>query len=266
MKARKFIPSAVAVAFFLRVFVLATSAAPPAGYKLAWSDEFAGATLDTNKWSYYDLGSRHAAVNVADAVTVSNGCLVITSYTESGIHHAGMISTRGRFEAVHGYWEARIKFADAPGEWSAFWLQSPTLARPLGDPGKAGVEIDICEHRVTEKKGDAIADRVQHTLHWDGYGEHHQQRAFLTPPLGLEQGFHIYGCEVTAAGYKYFVDGKQTWTTNAAASNAKEFALLSSEISTNRWAGTVPTSGYGDRDKSQVKMSVDYVRYYQPQN
>jgi beta-glucanase (GH16 family) len=242
---------------------LRVSATPPADYHLVWSEEFDGTVLDPKKWGYYDLGARQDAVNTPDAVSLSNGCLVISTYTEQGVHYTGMISTRGKFEAVHGYWEARIKFADAPGGWSAFWLQSPTLAHPLGNPGVAGVEIDICEHRSLDKQGDFIADRVQNTLHWDGYGEHHQQRKCLTPPLNLNQGFHVYGCEVTSQGYTFFVDNKPTWTTNVAASNAREFVIFSSEIKNKWWSGPIPEHGYGSRQSSRVKMLVDYVRYYQ---
>ena len=122
-------------------------ATPPVGYKLVWADEFDGPALDTNKWGYRQLGVRGDAINAADAVSISNGCLTITSYTVDKKHFTGMVSTAGLFEPIHGYWEARIKFQDTPGEWSAFWLQTPTMANPLSDPGKAGTEIDICEHR-----------------------------------------------------------------------------------------------------------------------
>ena len=241
------------------------AAAPPPGYKLAWSDEFDRTELDTNKWQFRFAGQkRKAAVISAEAVAVTNGCLTITSYTENGTNFTGMVSTEGKFEAVHGYWEARIQFAEAPGEWAAFWLQSPTLGRPLRDPGKAGVEVDICEHRLVDRKGTNIADQVQHALHWDGYGEHHKHAESLSPPMNLSAGFHLFGCELTSEGYKFFVDGKQTWATNIAASNAREFAILSTEMRINDWAGNIPKGGYGSRASSRVKMTVDYVRYYEP--
>src|ERR1039457_4921286 len=81
------------------------AAAPPTGYKLAWADEFDGASLDTNKWDYRLLGKRHDAMNVTNAVSVSNGCLTITSYTEAGRHYTSMVSTWGKFGPVQGYWE-----------------------------------------------------------------------------------------------------------------------------------------------------------------
>jgi beta-glucanase (GH16 family) len=237
-------------------------AAPPANYQLQWSDEFDGPMLDTNKWVHWLPGKRNDSLNVPDAVTVSNGLATLTTYTEGGKHFTGMISTQGKFEPVHGYWEARVAYTDSVGMWSAFWLQSPTMGRPLGDPGKAGVEIDICEHRQVSDKGENLAEKVQHTLHWDGYGQQHKSKGHLTPAMHLDDGFHIYGCEITEAGYKFFVDGQLTWTVTEAASNAKEFAILSSEIKAGAWAGEIPASGYGNRDTSRMKMTVDYVRYY----
>jgi len=71
---------------------------PPAGYQLAWSDEFDGTTLDTNKWSHRGLGQRHDALNVTDAVALGDGQLTITTYTSGGKHYTGMIGTEGKFE------------------------------------------------------------------------------------------------------------------------------------------------------------------------
>ena len=237
-------------------------AAPPEGYTPAWADEFDAPSLDTNKWIHWQPGPRRDAVNAPGAVSLTNGCLTITSYTKADRHFTGMISTQGRFELVHGYWEARIRFDDSPGMWSAFWLQSPTMGRPVGDPAKAGIEIDICEHRVVGKTGENLAPKVQHTLHWDGYGESHKSKAQLTPEMKLDSGFHVYGFEWTDSAYRFYVDGKLTWTVTEAISHTNEFAILSSEIKDRDWAGRIPAGGYGNRSASKTKMVVDYVRYY----
>lgn len=232
------------------------------GYHLVWADEFNGTALDTNKWIYSELGRRREALNVVEAVKVTNGCLTITTYTEGGRHYTGMISTERTFTPVHGYWEARIRFADAPGMWSAFWLESPKIGRPVGDTRQAGTEVDICEHRFTDNAGTNLAPVVQHTLHWDGYGKHHKSRGQLSPALHLDQGFHIYGCAVTAQGYQYYVDGQPTWKLTEAPTDAREFVILSSEIANHAWSGLIPPGGYGDRAHSTTQMTVDYVRYY----
>lgn len=239
------------------------SAAAPNGYRLAWADEFDGNALDATKWDHRGLGKRRDAINVKEAVTVRDGVLTIRTWTEAGVHHTGMISTAGKFESGPGYYEARIRFDDSPGMWSAWWSQTPTMGRPLGDPARAGMEIDILEHRVTTKAGKDIADQVQHTLHWDGYGEHHKSRGHMSGDCGLSQDWHVFGLEWTEEEYRFFVDGKLTWTGRPV-SRRPQFMLLSSEVDDNRWAGDIPKEGYGDRAHSRTRFQVDYVRYYKP--
>lgn len=240
----------------------AAQAAPPAGYKLAWSDEFDGPALDSSKWQVWLPGKRHDAINTAEAISLTNGCLVITTYTEAGTNFTGMVSTHERFEPVRGYWEARIAFNETPGMWSAFWLQSPTMGRPPDNPVRAGMEIDIIEHRATTKSGEREDGKVQHTLHWNGYGKFHQSKAHTTENSALKSGFHIYGFEWTESAYRFYVDGRVTWSVDGPISTAPEFLILSSEIHDKSWAGTIPAGGFGGRTASRTRMLVDYVRYY----
>lgn len=237
-------------------------ATPPPHYRLAWADEFNGTALDTNYWNYYDPGKRRDAINVSGAISIKNGCLTITTFTRDGKQCTGMVDTRGKFDRSHGYWEARICFEDSPGMWSAFWLESPTIGRPVGNPAKAGTEIDICEHRAVGRNGEDLAGKVHQTLHWDGYGKFHKSAGLLTPDLKLDSGFHLYGLEWTSSAYRFYVDGQVTWTTTNAISSTNEFIILSSEIQNDNWAGKIPKGGYGDLSHSKTKMVVDYVRYY----
>ncbi|MBI5386846.1 MAG: glycoside hydrolase family 16 protein [Verrucomicrobia bacterium] len=239
-----------------------TLATPP-GYKLAWADEFDGTSLDDTKWGHRDLGKRRDALNVREAVTVSGGRLAITTYTQDGKHHTGMICTRDKFERSVGYWEARIQFQDSPGEWSAFWIHSPTMGRSIGDPAAAGMEIDVIEHRVCDQKGRDISGQGQLTLHWDGYGKDHKSKGQMTQDLGLGSGFHTYGLEWTEAEYRFYIDDKLTWTAPTPVSKRPEFIILSSEVKNKDWAGNIPEAGYGPRESSQTKMLVDYVRFYE---
>jgi beta-glucanase (GH16 family) len=174
-----------------------------------------------------------------------------------------MVGTQGKFEPSFGYYEARIRFRDAPGMWSAFWMQTPTMGQHIGDPGKAGMEIDILEHRVCDKNGKGISGLVQHTIHWDGYGPKHQSRSHRTDDLNLDGGFHVYGFEWTPEQYRFFIDGKLTWSITPV-SKRSQHIILSCEAQDNGWAGRIPPAGYGDKATSQTQMQVDYVRYYKP--
>ena len=79
---------------------------PGGSWALAWSDEFDGTNLDSTKWSV-TTGARRDAQNAAAAVSVTNGALVIRTYTESGVHKTGFVGSSGKFTDAFGYWEAR---------------------------------------------------------------------------------------------------------------------------------------------------------------
>jgi len=216
---------------------------------LVWCDEFDGAALDMTKWSYRGLGPRKGGVNVKAAVTLDGkGHLAITTSKVGDKYHTGMIGTQGKFERAFGYWECRVKLQTAIGHWSAFWLQSPTLGKPVGDVAKAGTEIDIFEY--LRKRGD----RMQHTLHLDGYGKDHKSQGKVVNVPGLTQGWHTVGFEWTKSEYVFYIDGKETWRTSKGVSHRPEYIILSLEV--GPWAG--------DISKAKLPDSVlfDYVRVY----
>ena len=238
---------------------------PPPGYQLAWEEDFAGTTVDTSKWTAM-TGPRRDAQNTQDAVSVNGGLLSVTTYTEAGVHKTGFLSTDGKFEPTYGYFEARVKFQDAPGEWCAFWLQSPTNGQPLGAPAQAGVEIDVVEHRVTDQSGGKFADAVALNLNWDGYGPERQNRQRVTalPGGGAVQGqWHTYGVLWTSTGYTFYVDAVPLWTIADAVSQRSESLELTCEVQDASWAGFIPKAGYGDRATSTTGMQVDWVRVWQ---
>src|ERR1700760_196879 len=149
--------------FFLVLLLTATKVfgAVPAGYYLVWSDEFNGSTLDTTKWDYWLLGNRRDAVNTTAAVAVTNGSLVISTYTSGGVNYTAMIANDQKFRTKYGYWESSVKWGDTNGMWSAIWMQSPTMGANINDPFTSGSEIDIGEHRFVDGSGNSIANQIQ---------------------------------------------------------------------------------------------------------
>jgi len=262
--------------FFLAALLASPAifASPPAGYYLAWSDEFDEASLDTTKWDYWLLGTRRDAVNTSSAVSLNGSNLVITTYTSGGTHYTAMVANDGKFRSRFGYWEASIKWGDTNGMWSAFWMQSPTMGTYLFDPIVSGSELDIVEHRSTDggSNGDII-NQVQNNIHWNGYASAAKSAGSGNIGSGLGSGFHTYGFLWTPSVYTLYVDGSNLRSWNFAnngvpISASTEWTILSSEVddTSTTWAGQIPPGGYGDLGTSTTKLTVDYVRYYAPTN
>jgi len=239
--------------------------APIAGYQLLWSDEFDGTSVDPSRWHVW-TGPRRDAVMTTDALSVHDGVLHLVTSTDGGINHTGFLGTDGIFDATYGYFEARIRFHGAPGQWCAFWLNSPTNGVPLGDPATAGVEIDVVEHRFVDDGGWQLKDYVQMTLNWDGYGPQKKsdEKVSLAPGGVPVQGeWHTYGVLWTDTGYTFSMDGVTLWTTNSAISKRSEWIQVTCEVLDASWAGSIPTGGYGPAATSTTGMEVDWVRVWQ---
>jgi beta-glucanase (GH16 family) len=217
--------------------------------KPVWQDEFDGDSLDTTRWAHRGLGRRRDAFNVEDAVTLDGkGHLVITTRRDGDRITTGMIGTQGKFEQAFGYFECRVRLQTQLGHWSAFWLQSPTLGKVIGDPASSGTEIDIFEY--LRNRGD----KIQHTLHWDGYGKDHKSDGHVAEVKGLGEGWHTVGLEWTREGYVFYVDGKETWRSTKGVSHRPQYIILSLEV--GKWAGSIADARLPD------SVMFDYVRVY----
>ena len=160
-----------------------------------------------------------------------------------------MIATADKFERKFGYWEVSVKFQTQEGHWSAFWLQTPTIGRPVGDVAAAGTEIDIFEYHSKWKDG------IHHALHWDGYGKDHKSATKKPTGKDLQTGFHTIGLLWTEDKYIFYVDDQPTWETTQGVSKRPEFIILSLEV--GKWAGDIAKANLPDA------MVVDYVRWYE---
>jgi len=245
-----------------------TPPAQAANYKLAWHDEFEGNNLGSG-WSV-GTAVRDNATQSANAISVSNSILTISTYTDpaTGTHHTGFLNTRALHEFTYGYIEARLRFISRPGQWSAFWLQSSNNKAYTPPNPAAGVEIDIIEHRAMTAAGADISNKLVSNLHWNGYiSGQHQTTGSGLKSLPAGQAFsdwHTLGLLWTATGYTVYLDEAPVWTTTTAVSQANEYLLLTSEIRNNDWAGNIPAGGYGALGAStNPVMQVDWVRVWQ---
>jgi len=242
--------------------------APLLGYVLVWHDEFDRSVVDTSKWTVY-TGPRRGAQNSPAAIAVANGILTITTFSDDSSRLTGFIDTANKFHTCYGWIEARIEFESSPGEWGAFWLQSPTMGRPVNDVGVAGAEIDIVEHRAVDSAGNDISNLYEMNLHWDGYGPHHKHAGGKGSPgpgsPSLQGNWHSYGLLWTEEDYTFYLDGVRQWSARSGVSHTAEFIRLTCEVQNGSWAGMIPVVGYGPLSKSRTRMEVDWVRVWQKQ-
>lgn len=223
---------------------------PPEGkaWKLAWNDEFEGERLDETKWNVPPDGKRRDAFWMRKAISLDGkGHLIISTLKEGDRYIDGCVRTLGTFEHTYGYYVARIQLQEQPGHWSAFWLMGRGVSK-VGDEGRDGTEIDIMEKPWLD-------DRVQQTLHWDGYGRHHKSAGQVAKVPGVMEGFHTFSLLWTPEEYVFYVDGKETWRTQAGGvCQAPLYIKLSDEV--GKWGGDISKAKLPDR------FLVDYVRVY----
>ena len=245
---------------FLLFALIAVYVAVPSGYRLVWSDEFEGNSIDRSKWTY-DYGGQGWGNNELQSYTsrgenayVAGGMLHIRAqkeYYEGSPYTSARMKTKGLFEFQYGYVEARIAVPAFTGIWPAFWM----LGQNIDGAGWPGCgEIDILEAVNTENK-------VYATCHWESNGGHADYGTSRSLDV---TNFHTYFLEWTPYSVKIGVDGTQHYEMiiqdgvgQTGAFHKKFFFLLNVAVGGN-WPGfTIDDSQF------PTEMKVDYIRVYQ---
>jgi len=216
-------------------------------YQLVWHDEFEGDKLDDAKWDVPE-GQRRDGWWRRDAIRLDgNGNLVISAFKDGDKYVDGCVRTKGRFEHAYGYYVARVKLQRQPGHWSAFWLYNMSEGN-IGNGGRDGAEIDIYEKPWLDFK-------VNHAVHWDGYGKEHKSVGTQSMVPGLFRGFHTYALLWTPKEYVFYIDKQEVWRTDGGGvCEVPLYIKLSDEI--GDWAGDIKKAVLPDF------FLVDYVRVY----
>lgn len=268
------------------------------GWHLVFEDNFDGSSLNENiifgdgyegdkmVWTYSPNYERWPAKNAKksnwwcpDTVSLKDGALQIRSFYDDNHACGGVCAGKGRFTGgietrvlnqttgesqmlfsqAFGYFEARVKFPNAPGLWSAFWLQSTGQGK-INNDGKDGTEIDIYESAFIKHK-----TRMGHALLWNGYGEHARVEDYITDTdVNLYDGYHTFALKWTPEYYVFYVDHIPTWASSAGGvAKVKEFLRLTVEIDTGDGYGPHGEFiGYFRRNTDAV-FYVDYVKVWQ---
>jgi beta-glucanase (GH16 family) len=235
----------------------------PAGYRLVWSDEFEGNSIDGSKWGY-DLGGGGWGNNELEYYTnrgqnsyVQDGILHIKAIKESfegKDYTSARMLTKGKFEFQFGYVEARIALPRGQGIWPAFWMLGNNIDS-VSWP--ACGEIDIIEAINAENK-------VYATCHWLSNGGH-ADYGTSTGNFDITQ-FHTYFLYWDRDYIRVGVDDNQYYeilikdgTGNTGAFSQNKFFFILNVAVGGNWPGF-------NIDNSQFpnEMKVDYIKVYQP--
>ena len=226
-------------------------------YKLSFEDNFDGDKLDETKWERCPEWKRQDLNCYWDddmSYLDGEGNLVLeTRFENTNKYLCGAVHSKGKFEQAYGYFEIKCTVNTVPGYWTAFWLMGDSVADETNG-GVNGTEIDIMESAFLEEK------LIQNTLNWDGYGEAHKWSGFKAPADVYDGEYHTFSLLWKEDEYVFFIDGEESWRTDAAeALGVCEVPLyMKITAETGSWTKLPYTVITGLPDY----MKVDYVRVY----
>jgi beta-glucanase (GH16 family) len=221
--------------------------------KLVFSEDFNGTKINQKRWNISGDQERRGGLWLKQCAYLDGkGHLVLEFKKDkkSGKFAMGAVNTAGKFTVKYGYIEARMKVGREVGHWPGVWLTAKSTNQ-VGNMGRDGTEIDIVELPWRHK------DEVSHALHWDGYNEDHSSVGNHVKVPGINQGWHTYAVDWSPDGYIFFVDGKETWRTDAGGvCRVPLHLLLSDEM--GGWSGNP-----NNAKKLPDFTYVDYIKVWQ---
>jgi beta-glucanase (GH16 family) len=231
-------------AVLLRRFERAiVEAGPPATahWRLAFDDEFNGNSVDWSVWLSAHGELRSLSSRWPENAVVSGGQLHLVTRKErrgEAQWTAASIWTKA-FQQKYGYWEARYRYAKAPGLNNAFWMIHNNTSND-------GFEIDVNEGHYPNE--------VNATLHQSGMPDDSTR---YSASDDLSRDFHVYGCKWDQQQIIiYYMDGKEIARKPNTKANLPVPAMLSTAVLP--WAGAPSDALNG------TSMDVDWVRVYTP--
>jgi hypothetical protein len=221
----------------------------PAGYALAWQDEFDGATLDTAAWAYR-TDSKEWSMQLPQNVSVGDGNLTLhltRMAPGAAMKYAGAgVISRQAFS--YGYFESRMRIMAGKGWHSSFWLMRHDGSGGTS-PVAAKLELDIVENDAVDLRSYGIT-----THRWKDRHEAFGHRQVEALPL---TDYHVYGCEYTPEMVHYFFDGELMQSVDIRALPQGELNIWLTSIASHLG----PTDAV-DTGRLPCHVDYDYVRYY----
>ena len=254
----------------------------PEGYKLFWSDEFDGPSLNTDNWTCeIGRGSNGRGnselqyyTDRPENVDVRDGKLVMTARKESyqgATATSARLITLGKVFFKYGYVVASIKLPKtANGLWPAFWMMGNDF-KSKGWPNCG--ETDILEMGHSNGFNNRQETFLNGACHW-GEPDHRYYARDINNKYSVQDGeFHTFTCVWTEDKISMYIDletypdAKPYFEMTLKDFGDNEFRkdnfiLLNLAVGGN-FPGIHDINKVTALNNGPAEMEVDYVRVFQ---
>lgn len=230
---------------------------PPSSWKLTFSSNFSGNTLDTSVWAtcYWwgiatggctNSGTNEKEWYLPSQVQVRDGALELTAkrgptlgVSPSGHPHtymcrSGMVTSAPGFSFKYGFVQIVSNVPFGTGLWPALWLHV--------DSKGVSPEIDVLEHWASSPD----AKSYLHPLSGP------RQGGSVYTDANLGTGYHVFSLYWTPTRLSWFMDGHMVLTTTTDVPQEKMYLIMNLADTS-----TVPGSCNGT-------MKIKSVKVWQP--
>jgi beta-glucanase (GH16 family) len=241
------------------------------GYRLVWSDEFNGTSVDTTVWNFEEgyIRNHEWQYYQKDNAREADGILTITARRETNRGKiectSASINTLGKKEFLYGRFEVRARIPYARGAWPAIW----TLGRKWEWPSCG--EIDMMEFYHKDGIPCILANvacgtDIRNGARWRSVATPYEH--FLRKDKYWSDKFHVWRMDWDQTAIRLYLDdellnevylkdtrnGKQGEGGNPF--YTPQYILLNLALGGDN-------GGEVDMDALPMKYDIDYVRVYQ---
>ena len=234
-----------------------------------YSDEFNAPTVDLTKWDI-DVNDWGVWSWEPQHVYLANGKMRIRMVNEQHVrggetYYFKSGAARQKKEITYGYFESSVKGCPKwPGVCPAFWMYS--VNQPVTNGVKYN-EIDFMEIQQRQFNIKTIDCNLHLERIIDGKVVRTLHPTVYNAPFAPNDGYHVYGCDVTPSKITFYIDGVEVGT------QVNDYFILPMRVILSMGLRP-PLMKYlsdGSREPIAIlnepgfptEMEVDYVRVWQ---
>lgn len=235
--------------------------------RMLWSDEFAGAAIDSKKWNFETAPPQNLELEVYVAndrrtARIEDGALVLNAVRDGERFISARINTVHKFNFTYGVIETRMQVPFVHGIWPAFWMLGTSIMWE-GWP-KCG-EIDIME-AFGLRKGHSVCSCVHNLDHSWGTKDPLDGGCSTIGP----DEWHVWTTVWTPEHVAFYLDDETApmWSyerpSASEAPNGYPYTAPAFFIANLAVGGNGPSEPLDEAalEAPGVRFAIDYVRVY----